>query len=594
MQSKRRTRKRPDRTTFNGAILLLAALYLVHSSRAIDPHVLPRFVFVSAMTGISLLLVLVALWKRGGSLQASFVRNPVTLLFLLGGPVLGGAGILVALNRSEAVFQFLRLAVFLILFVLLSWFVSGENDRIESLAAALSVLCLGLGLVGAVELHHVAISKGWTLKNTYLVQGLSGHRNFLAQALLVTLPFAIYRAVILRGLRRVAMVAAVVLALTLIVALMVRSVWSATAIAVAATLLLWAFVLRRHGGIDTRLLRRVGLVIAVAALVTAVAIGAALGSSGRAALGTRLQSLVNPAHGSASGRLFIWRTTLRMVRDHPVLGVGGGNWKIVFPRYAGNRQMMRDVWKTPRRPHNDYLWILAERGPLALLAYLAAVGILVWWTGAAALAAARTRSALLAAALFSSELAYLTFSFFSFPSERIGLSVIMTLVFAMALGLHLRLRPGGTTIRTRTVIAWATVALMLTVAAFAAGTIRLEAEQHVHAAYAGLKLKRYRKALAELDHGRTLLYTVDRSGFPVQLYRAVALDALGQEGAARHDLLKARHWNPYNVVVLDLLARSYAQEGARAQARNLWREALTIHPDYGPAVRGLESLGGSP
>jgi O-antigen ligase len=56
-----------------------------------------------------------------------------------------------------------------------------------------------------------------------------------------------------------------------------------------------------------------------------------------------------------------WKATVGMIADHP-MGVGLSNFADVYPRY-----------KTPagmetREPHNVYLGLLAEAGPLALIA----------------------------------------------------------------------------------------------------------------------------------------------------------------------------------------------------------------------------------
>ncbi len=578
-----------DRATFNGTVLALAGLFLVHSSKTIDPDVLPRFVYVTAVLGVALLLTIINVWRRREDVDATVVNNRVTLAWLLG-VIVAGASILVAINRPEAVFQCARLTVFFIFFVFLVWLISKSPGRIESFASALALLCLGLSLVGVIELAGVVHAQGWGLRSTYLVRGLSGHRNFLAQTLLLTLPFALYGALIRRGLKRAVLAGAAIVATVLVVVLMVRSVWLASAVGAATTGSLWMLRVRRRSGYGSRQTRRRVWASLVVLLVIAVVLVAALGTSGRSVIAARLQSLANPARGSAGGRLFLWRQTFRMVRDHPLLGVGGGNWRIVFPRYASNKFMMRDVWKTPRRPHNDYLWILAERGPAGLMAYLTVVATLLWWVGRAALRLENQRSVLLALAVFFSESAYLTFSFFSFPSERIGLSVVVSIVFAMACGMHLELASDRGKIGFKKAIVWAMLALILTAASGFSGALRMRSEEGVKLAYRDLRLKHYRMALTELDRTASPLYTVDRSGFPVRLYRAAALDALGYHGEARSDLIKARRASPFNVVVLDRLALSFARLGNTAEAMRAWQEALQIHPEYPPAVRGLAVL----
>ncbi|HHQ47300.1 MAG TPA: O-antigen ligase domain-containing protein, partial [Acidobacteria bacterium] len=460
---------RPKKTSFDHRAFRwmaagLVGLFLVRSWKTADPEVLPRFVVVAAVLGVVLLLAVVRTLRGKLVLDRSILRNAVALAWLAG-VVVSAASILVAVNRSEALFASLRAGVFFVLFVVLVRLMLGNEGRVRAAAAALGPLALVLGLVGAYQLVRAVDTVGWIWRTTYLVKGLAGHRNFLVQTLLVTLPFAAWSMVVHRGVKRLLMTGTVLLSGGLIAVLMVRSVWVAAIVATAASALLGAAAARKRGASSARGIRR-HVAIAVGLLVTGAVIALVLlGPSGRTALAQRLRTLAQPASGSAGGRLFLWRTTLHMVRDHPLLGVGGGNWRIVFPAYAGNRHMMRDIWKTPRRPHNDYLWILAENGPAGLLAYLAMIATLLWWTARTTLAARDVPSMLLGVALFFAETAYTVFSAFSFPRERVGLSVVVTLVFAMATALHLGERPQAGKLGRRPLLALTAAALAVTVAA---------------------------------------------------------------------------------------------------------------------------------
>ena len=68
----------------------------------------------------------------------------------------------------------------------------------------------------------------------------------------------------------------------------------------------------------------------------------------------------------------VWQDTLQMVKVSPVGGVGLGNWKIEFPKYY---RSVEDASRQVVRPHNDFLWILAEVGVIALLIYLTLITI---------------------------------------------------------------------------------------------------------------------------------------------------------------------------------------------------------------------------
>jgi O-antigen ligase len=100
-----------------------------------------------------------------------------------------------------------------------------------------------------------------------------------------------------------------------------------------------------------------------------------------------LESLVGVANfhdGSGHGRLIQYRNTLGMAADHPVFGVGPGNWPVAYPLYTTPGDPAYDtgdIMPTNPWPSSDWVATLAERGVPALLALLAtlAVMLMVGW-----------------------------------------------------------------------------------------------------------------------------------------------------------------------------------------------------------------------
>jgi hypothetical protein len=93
-----------------------------------------------------------------------------------------------------------------------------------------------------------------------------------------------------------------------------------------------------------------------------------------------LKDVANYKEGSGRGRLVQYGNSLRMTTDHPVLGVGPGNWAVAYPRYTtpGDPAFDADDFiPTNPWPSSDWIASLAERGPLATLALAAAIVALV-------------------------------------------------------------------------------------------------------------------------------------------------------------------------------------------------------------------------
>lgn len=81
-------------------------------------------------------------------------------------------------------------------------------------------------------------------------------------------------------------------------------------------------------------------------------------------------SMLDLQSGSGYGRLLQQQNTLRMVREHPWLGVGPGQWAVRYGHYATPRDpSYRPSHPAPTNqfPHGDWIGLAAERGLPALL-----------------------------------------------------------------------------------------------------------------------------------------------------------------------------------------------------------------------------------
>jgi len=92
------------------------------------------------------------------------------------------------------------------------------------------------------------------------------------------------------------------------------------------------------------------------------------------------RSVVNYKQGSGRGRLVQYKNTGRMSLHHPLLGVGPGNWAVIYPKFASNgdpsltdERMTANPW-----PSSDWMTFVSERGvPAFVLLLLAVVALIV-------------------------------------------------------------------------------------------------------------------------------------------------------------------------------------------------------------------------
>jgi O-antigen ligase len=80
-------------------------------------------------------------------------------------------------------------------------------------------------------------------------------------------------------------------------------------------------------------------------------------------ISSRFNSIFNLSEGSNAGRLDMWRSAWKVAENHPLGGVGIGNYPLEIKPSADYRE--------PITAHNTYLDIAAETGIIATLAWIA-------------------------------------------------------------------------------------------------------------------------------------------------------------------------------------------------------------------------------
>ena len=70
-------------------------------------------------------------------------------------------------------------------------------------------------------------------------------------------------------------------------------------------------------------------------------------------------------------RIKLWETAGYMIKDHPLLGVGSGNFRAFYPQYTKlHPELLKDIVQTPYfHPHNVFLKVQCELGIIGTFAF---------------------------------------------------------------------------------------------------------------------------------------------------------------------------------------------------------------------------------
>ena len=209
--------------------------------------------------------------------------------------------------------------------------------------------------------------------------GTLGNRNFVAHLAAIGIPLMVTVALRGRSAGRTLLACAgsAVLAAALILS---RSRGAYLAVGTAAFVLLASAKLA-HGRV--RGVRRILPLLASAVIGAGVAVVLpnTLDWKSDSPYLDSAKGLVNYRKGSGKGRLVQYGNSVRMAVAHPLLGVGPGNWAVVYPKFASpddpslsdESGMTANPW-----PSSDLVAFLSERGLPAFLALIAALALIAW------------------------------------------------------------------------------------------------------------------------------------------------------------------------------------------------------------------------
>jgi tetratricopeptide (TPR) repeat protein len=292
---------------------------------------------------------------------------------------------------------------------------------------------------------------------------------------------------------------------------------------------------------------------------------------------------------SVTQRLAFWKGTLRMVADHPLLGVGPGGWIRAYPPYDGGATITPQGYH--RRPHNDYLWIASEYG-------LPGLGVYLWFLVAGFACLLRMTqspepSPRIAAWMFGlSLLSILGAAFFGFPKEQPQTALFPYLILGLAASASgRRVEPRARFIGPLLLAGL----LLISVGALELTRRRIAFDRHYLRAFSyGVSAQNWPAVLTEAQRARE--YGVFRSD--LLFFKGLALQNLGRyaeaEAAYRQTLACAPHaWYAHDGLGFVYLHQGRLQEGlAHCQtALSLCPSAIYIHTNMGVIYQQMGNAG---
>ena len=557
-------------------IALIIIVPLIFSRKTLDPNLAPRMLFWGVV--ILILSILIAGKSLKKKQDFGFIKLlvfPVYLLYFL----LTILSLTQAINPAEGIYDISKTFLSLMLLIIATHVFNQHDDFKIILVKSViltSIFATGLGLYQ--YLNFTAGKSGYEFfQALYHIKGLMAHKNQFAISLFLMVPFSIYGIFELKKGWRYLSIFSVVTLLVNIILIQTRSVWIALLMFIVVLTITSIIAapdnkIFRFSVFNKRLLTSVSAFFAVVIIVYFVFQKSEAGKLFK----YQTQTIFDFQSDNNKGRIDMWESTWQMCTNHFPLGVGAGNWKIaVLPYYSLNFGSRYQNW---RRPHNDYLWVLSEKGIFGLLCYIL-IFIFIAIYGIKILYKKPGKENVLYTKLMLSAIAgYLIIAFFTFPYERISHQIFLTLIMAGIISIYYKsILIQKQVNRFVTAKGSFLIIILIGLTVFYSAAL-LKSEIYINKILDKKTNNDWKKIIYYADKAYSPLTTLDPNSIPIHLYRGKANLQLKKIGDALNDFKIAYNYHPTLITSTNNLGSVYSMMGQHEKAITLLNSSLAVFP----------------
>jgi len=559
---------------------------LLFSNSTIDPVTLPRFVILAVSLLTLTLMIVIQSKNHRFNIDLSIIRRMVFPV-LLGYLFFSAISLTQALNITEGIFELTKISLSIVFLYIGTIILHQKEDNIILLVKAIIITAIVLSIIGIGQYYQIAFDS-IPGKREFVPYGTMANKNLFSSILLLSFPFVLFGVLhFYRNWRITANLSVVLSTFNMIIA-QTRAVWVSGALAVIATTIFLIIFYRRFKISDekskfcSKRILQIGIILVIVILFSLPAI--------KESSVQREYVVNNVTITSVSERIKVWSKTLQIIGDHPMFGVGLGNWKIVFPKY-GTTEMRSETGRIHfQRPHNDYLWVLSEIGLFGLICYLSIFVIIIRYIFMIAIHSSNFNKKVFSILMFFGLISFLCISFFSYPKERITHLIFLMLIMASVLSVYHKTSPIRKQISRFAGLFLTNTILFFLLFSIVVGYSRLDAERHTVKALVARKADRLNVLISEINQTESRFYNMDPMATPLPWYRGVAYFSLDKIDEAFEDFKAAYKIHPYHIHVLNNLATCYELSGDHQNAVTYYHKVLEISPRFEDALINLSAV----
>ena len=552
---------------FLAGILLSSFIY---SPFILDFALTPRLILISICVAICLFLI-------AQSKQISLVKIDSIILSYFGFVLFSCISGFWANTLSESIFENSKLIISFFVFLISYYCFKKDKDYFLNTLIKLAILMVAIEFL--LVLYQLSFLKSFNKEELYQVYGANSHKNLLSSFLFINLFFLIVGIIRMKTIWKYLSIICVVLNLAIIALLQTKAVWIALVLS-GVLIVLLIFYQRIKWNFN---LKWVIIIAVIVINVFFVFIQPQIIKKGLAYNEiTAIESNNANKKELDNERLQLWDKTYYMIKQHPLLGVGMGNWQIHFPD-ATLKGMYRaeDLNYTFQRPHNDVLWIIAETGFIGFNLFLIfIVSLLIFLLRTTKIISTQKLNSIEPLLCFIFIIGFYTTAFFDFPKERIEHLIWINIIFGFTYYLIKENNELKFLSSLKVKNSYYAAMISITVVTTTIGIYRYKGEYYTRKMYDQKKITNNAGVLQQGKKALNFAYSIDPTSLPIKWYTGNSYAILGNYMQAKNDLLTAKNINPFNRNVLNDLASAYVNTNQKDSAIYYYLEAIRISPRF--------------
>jgi O-antigen ligase len=312
--------------------------------------------------------------EKGYNIQFSgtFFRAPVLVYaayFLI-----SGLSFFFAFNQNEFLVCYARLVITFIALINVLIVIQKSEKLFPYIAQVIAVIVL-FKSIEALQAFFDDVSTNGISAAILNMKGDTGNKNIFSSGVVVKIPFVLYCLYSGRKLQKIINFVILTVALFTLFLANTRSAFVAVFAEILVYLIFCIYDFFRHKEGRT-LVQQLGFFLVpviVGVLISQITIDTerriTIDQAQQAGYGTFTERVgaINLSDSSSSGRFHIWQAAIALFKDHPLTGVGYGNWKISSIPYE---RLDNNENSVSVHAHNDFLESFGESGFFGGAAYV--------------------------------------------------------------------------------------------------------------------------------------------------------------------------------------------------------------------------------